>query len=109
MRTRREMGITMASTKGERMSGTRRGFVENPDGSYVTPRRGLDVMDNPLLNKGTAFSREAGAELGLDGLIPSVVETLEEQVRRAYAQYRAQPPDLLKNVYLTALQDRNEV
>src|SRR5258708_35906068 len=102
------MGITMASTNGERRSGTRRGFTENPDGSYVTPRRGLDVLDTPLLNKGTAFSREERAELGLDGLIPPVVETLEGQVHRAYAQYQAQPTDLLKNIYLNALQDRNE-
>ncbi|GAA1019768.1 NAD-dependent malic enzyme [Acrocarpospora pleiomorpha] len=70
---------------------------------------GLAVLDNPLLNKDTAFSHEERAELGLDGLIPPVVETLDEQVARAYGQYLAQPTDLLKNVYLTALQDRNEV
>jgi malate dehydrogenase (oxaloacetate-decarboxylating) len=87
----------------------RRGFAENPDGSYVTPGRGLEVLENPLLNKGTAFSRGERAELGLDGLIPPVVETLEAQVHRAYAQYQAQPTDLLKNIYLNALQDRNEV
>src|ERR1700704_1487850 len=101
--------MAMSSGKHERSKGMRRGFAENPDGSYVTPARGLEVLDNPLLNKGTAFSREERAELGLDGLVPSVVETLEEQVPRAYAQYLAQPTDLLKNVYLTALQDRNEV
>ncbi|MCW2917201.1 MAG: NAD-dependent malic enzyme [Actinomycetia bacterium] len=99
----------MSSTKREQSKGMRRGFAENPDGSYVTPARGLEVLENPLLNKGTAFSRKERAELGLGGLIPPVVETLEGQAHRAYAQYQAQPTDLLKNIYLNALQDRNEV
>ncbi|MFC7587762.1 NAD-dependent malic enzyme [Nonomuraea antimicrobica] len=84
-------------------------FAEQPDGSYVTSLRGQAVLQEPLLNKGTAFSAEERAELGLEGLLPPVVETLEEQARRIYAQYRAQPSDLLKNVYLAALRDRNEV
>jgi malate dehydrogenase (oxaloacetate-decarboxylating) len=69
----------------------------------------LEVLRNPLLNKGSAFTREERAGLGLDGLVPSAVMTIEEQVRRVYRQYRAQPSDLLKNVYLTAVHDRNEV
>ncbi|WP_329430249.1 NAD-dependent malic enzyme [Streptosporangium sp. NBC_01495] len=89
--------------------GTRRGFAENPDGSYATTGRGLEVLDNPLLNKGTAFTPAEREELGLHGLLPAAVETLERQARRAYAQYLAQPDDLRKNIYLTALQDRNEV
>ncbi|MET7331109.1 NAD-dependent malic enzyme [Nonomuraea sp. NPDC005650] len=84
-------------------------FAEQPDGSYVTSLRGQAVLHEPLLNKGTAFSREERAELGLEGLLPPVVESLDEQVRRMYLQYRAQSSDLLKNVYLEALRDRNEV
>ncbi len=84
-------------------------FAESPDGGYVTSEGGLAVLENPLLNKDTAFSHEERVRLGLDGLIPPVVETLDEQEARAYAQYLAQPTDLLKNVFLTALQDRNEV
>ncbi|MEV6859457.1 NAD-dependent malic enzyme [Streptosporangium subroseum] len=99
----------MSSSGNERSKGTRRGFAENPDGSYVTPAGGLEVLENPLLNKGTAFSPRERADLDLDGLIPPVVETLEEQARRAYAQYLEQSTDLLKNVFLLALQDRNEV
>ncbi|SNS18895.1 NAD-dependent malic enzyme [Streptosporangium subroseum] len=99
----------MSSSRNERSKGMRRGFAENPDGSYVTPAGGLEVLENPLLNKGTAFSPQERADLDLDGLIPPVVETLEEQARRAYAQYLEQPTDLLKNVFLLALQDRNEV
>ncbi|MBB6550939.1 NAD-dependent malic enzyme [Nonomuraea rubra] len=84
-------------------------FAEQPDGSYVTSLRGEAVLREPLLNKGTAFSQEERAELGLEGLLPPVIETLEEQAKRMYAQYRAQPTDLLKNVYLAALRDRDEV
>ncbi|MEV1178470.1 NAD-dependent malic enzyme [Nonomuraea sp. NPDC049784] len=84
-------------------------FAEQPDGSYVTSLRGLAVLREPLLNKGTAFSPEERAELGLDGLLPPVVETLDEQVRRMYVQYGRQPTNLLKNVYLEGLRDRNEV
>ncbi|GAA0380858.1 putative NAD-dependent malic enzyme 3 [Acrocarpospora corrugata] len=86
-----------------------RTFAESADGGYVTAEGGLAVLDNPLLNKDTAFTHAERADLGLDGLIPPVVETLDEQAGRAYTQYLAQPTDLLKNVYLTALQDRNEV
>jgi malate dehydrogenase (oxaloacetate-decarboxylating) len=78
-------------------------------GEQVTAVRGENVLRDPLLNKGTAFTAEERASLGLEGLLPWAVTTLEEQVRRAYRQYRAQPTDLLKNVYLTAVHDRNEV
>ncbi|GII32700.1 NAD-dependent malic enzyme [Planotetraspora mira] len=85
-----------------------RSFTET-DGTYITPARGLEVLRDPLLNKGTAFTEEERAELGLEGLVPPAVETLDEQARRAYEQYEAQPDDLRKNIYLTALHDRNEV
>lgn len=85
----------------------RRTFSEE-DGSYTTSLRGLEVLREPMLNKGTAFTAEEREELLLDGLLPPVVESLDEQTRRVYAQYRAQPTDLLKNVYLEGLRDRNE-
>ncbi|RVX40395.1 malate dehydrogenase (oxaloacetate-decarboxylating) [Nonomuraea polychroma] len=68
-----------------------------------------NVLDDPLLNKGTAFTLDERARLGLDGLLPPAVETLDEQAARAYGQFRRQPTDLAKNVFLGALQDRNEV
>ncbi|HXN00395.1 MAG TPA: NAD-dependent malic enzyme [Candidatus Dormibacteraeota bacterium] len=74
-----------------------------------TKLRGQALLREPLLNKGTAFSLEERASLGLNGLLPPQVKTLEEQAVRAYEQYRRQPDDLAKNVYLTALHDRNEV
>ncbi|WP_030742979.1 NAD-dependent malic enzyme [Streptomyces sp. NRRL F-5135] len=79
------------------------------DGSWETTSRGRAVLTDPRLNKGTAFTREERRDLGLTGLIPAQVMTLEQQVTRAYAQYRAKATDLDKNVYLRSLQDRNEV
>lgn len=103
------MGMAKESGRAEQPRSAHRGFTENPGGGYVTTLRGLEILNNSLLNKGTAFSEQERAELGLEGLLPSAVETLDEQARRAYAQYRAQPTGLRKNVYLSALQDRDEV
>jgi len=79
------------------------------DGCYKTKARGMAVLTTPLLNKGTAFTADERRELGLTGLLPPVVSTLEAQVKAAYAQYRRLPDALNKNIYLTALHDRNEV
>ncbi len=76
---------------------------------YRARTRGVRVLDDPRFNKGTGFTSAEREALGLDGLLPSTVTNLEEQVKRAYAHYRAQPSDLLKNLFLTGLQDRNEV
>jgi malate dehydrogenase (oxaloacetate-decarboxylating) len=67
------------------------------------------VLSTPTINRGTAFTMAERRALGLIGLLPTGVSTLEGQLRRAYAQYRAQPNDLRKNVYLANLRDRNEV
>ena len=74
----------------------------------MTPR-GRALLRDPRLNQGTAFTREARAALGLEGLLPPTVLTLEDQVRRSYEQYRAQSTDLAKNNFLSALYDRNRV
>jgi malate dehydrogenase (oxaloacetate-decarboxylating) len=78
-------------------------------GSYETKARGIAVLTTPLLNKGTAFTAEERESLGLIGLLPPVISTLEAQVTCAYAQYQRLPDALGKNIYLTALHDRNEV
>jgi malate dehydrogenase (oxaloacetate-decarboxylating) len=62
-----------------------------------------------MLNRGTAFTVPERRALGLTGLLPSGVSTLDSQLRRVYAQYGRQPDDLAKNVYLGNLRDRNEV
>lgn len=84
-------------------------FTVASNGTLETTLRGAEVLSTPLLNKGVAFTQEEREELGLKGLLPPAVLTLEEQARRAYEQFSSQPDDLLKNVYLTALHDRNEV
>jgi malate dehydrogenase (oxaloacetate-decarboxylating) len=67
------------------------------------------VLSDPRLNKGTAFTDPERAALGLTGLLPSRVLTLDQQAERAYQQCSRQPSALDKNIYLTALHDRNEV
>jgi malate dehydrogenase (oxaloacetate-decarboxylating) len=75
---------------------------------HSTPR-GRDLLRDPRLNRGTAFTVEERNALGLDGLLPVSVQSLEEQSRRAYEQYGRQPDDLARNTFLAALHDRNEV
>ena len=78
-------------------------------GCRETKARGMAVLTTPLLNKGTAFTAEEREALGLTGLLPPVISTLEAQVTCAYTQYQRLPDALSKNIYLTALHDRNEV
>ncbi|HEY4913013.1 MAG TPA: NAD-dependent malic enzyme [Candidatus Dormibacteraeota bacterium] len=92
-----------------RVSPTVGGHVRFLEGRVGTSLRGQDVIHTPLLNKGTAFTLGERTALRLTGLLPPAVKTLEQQAARAYAQYREQPDDLARNVYLTALHDRNEV
>jgi malate dehydrogenase (oxaloacetate-decarboxylating) len=82
---------------------------QNGNGCYETKARGLAVLNSPVLNKGTAFTVEERKALGLTGLLPPDVSTLGTQVRHAYIQYERLPDALSKNIYLTAVHDRNEV
>jgi malate dehydrogenase (oxaloacetate-decarboxylating) len=79
------------------------------DGAWRTTLRGRQVLADPRINKGTAFSESERRALGMTGLIPAAYFTLDDQVARVYAQYQSQPDDLARNVTLTALHDRNEV
>jgi malate dehydrogenase (oxaloacetate-decarboxylating) len=80
------------------------------DGYPVRIRaRGNQVLSTPMINRGTAFTLEEREALGLTGLLPGGVSTIDGQLRRVYAQYLRQPDDLAKNVYLAHLRDRNEV
>lgn len=71
--------------------------------------RGMELLNTPILNKGTAFSDEERTRLGLHGLLPPQVETLDEQVVRAYDAYQRKDDDLERHIYLRQLQDTNEV
>src|SRR6185503_19385906 len=70
--------------------------------------RGDRLKDDPLLNKGTCFTRDEREELGLLGLLPPAVQTPEEQQTRAYANYLRAGDEVRRYLFLAALQDRNE-
>jgi malate dehydrogenase (oxaloacetate-decarboxylating)(NADP+) len=70
--------------------------------------RGVDLLHDPRLNKGTAFTEAERDALGLRGLLPPRVFTQAEQVRRVMESFRAKPDNLERYIYLTSLQDRNE-
>jgi len=67
------------------------------------------VLEDPLLNRGVAFTLAEREALGLTGRLPSGVLTLEQQAGRVWQQVQAQGNDLAKNVYMEQLHDRNEV
>ena len=71
--------------------------------------RGARLLSSPAWNKGTAFSDQERTRLGLHGLLPPYVETLDAQLARAYAAYRAYEKPLNRHIYLRQLQDNNEV
>ena len=72
------------------------------------PRRGTDLLHDPRLNKGTAFTEAERDAFGLRGLLPPRVFTLAEQQQRIIANFRQKASDLEKYIFLTALLDRNE-
>ena len=71
-------------------------------------KQGRQLIEDPLLNRGTAFTEAQRQEYGLQGLLPPHVETLEMQVARAYEAFQGQATDLDKHVFLRQLQDENE-
>src|SRR3954470_22308873 len=68
----------------------------------------MALLRDPLLNKGTAFTAQERDDLGLRGLLPPCVLTMETQVERVLVNLRTLPTDLEKYVALNALHDRNE-
>jgi malate dehydrogenase (oxaloacetate-decarboxylating) len=77
--------------------------------AWRTTLRGRQVLADPRINKGTAFSQAERDDLGITGLIPPAQMTLQQQANRILAQYSRTPTDLGKNVLLTELRDRNQV
>ncbi len=71
--------------------------------------RGRAVLSNPMTNRGTAFTDDEREALGIVGLLPSGVTTLENQTRRVYEQFRRTGTQLGKYLHLAQLRDRNEV
>ena len=85
-------------------------FIAGPLGPQVRiEARGADVLNVPMLNRGTAFTWPERHALRLTGLLPPGVASMEAQVRRVYQQFCVQPGNMAKYAYLSALRDRNEV
>lgn len=81
---------------------------KNPQHPLYIPHSGPSLLETPLLNKGSAFTREERIAFNLTGLLPPRYETIEEQVRRAYMQYSSFETPINKHIYLRAIQDNNE-
>src|SRR6202051_490726 len=94
-------GNTVTEKTATKPQITRSGVLDIP--------RGMDLLNHQLLNKSTAFTVEERGKFGLHGLLPPQIETLEEQVVRAYEAYQRKDDDLERHIYLRALQDTNEV
>jgi len=81
---------------------------KNKSTNFPSFPKGIELLHNPLLNKGTAFTAEERKELQLEGLLPPFIMTQEEQKIKVLASVRVQTTALDKYIYLTSLQDRNE-
>ncbi|PSK60547.1 NAD-dependent malic enzyme, mitochondrial [Elsinoe australis] len=69
---------------------------------------GAAVLQSPYFNKGSAFTEEERKLFGLRGLLPSNVQTLDEQVKRAYAQYSSRTSNIAKNTFMSSLFEQNQ-
>jgi len=76
--------------------------------SLKITKQGQDVIHNPILNKGTAFTKEERSELGLEGLLPPHISTMDEQLLRIKEGYDSRTNNVGKYVFIRSLQDRNE-
>ncbi|MFT8393993.1 MAG: malolactic enzyme [Liquorilactobacillus ghanensis] len=71
--------------------------------------KGLAIINNPFKNKGTAFTKKERAELGLDGLLPPYVQTIDQQVDQTYAQFATKSSNLEKRLFLMEIFNENRV
>ena len=72
------------------------------------PQKGVELLHNPILNKGTAFTPKEREALGLEGLLPPHILTQDEQKIKVLSTFREKENNLEKYIYLLSLQDRNE-
>lgn len=79
----------------------------NPHPLYI-PYAGYTLLELPLLNKGSAFTQDERSYFNLHGLLPHVIETIEEQSQRSYQQFTAFNDAINKHIYLRNIQDTNE-
>ena len=79
-----------------------------PRHNRALPGKGVEWLHNPVFNKGTAFTGAERDALGLRGLLPPHVQTMDEQVQRVMSNYRNKTSDIERYIQLVGLQDRNE-
>jgi malate dehydrogenase (oxaloacetate-decarboxylating) len=82
--------------------------MKNDKRPLYIPFAGSALLSTPLLNKGSAFSADERSFFNLEGLLPEATETIEEQVERAYQQYKSFENSMDKHIYLRNIQDTNE-
>ena len=89
-----------------------RSYERGPDSAGTqrvrVPYRGQDLLKHPMYNRSTAFTRDERGALGLEGLLPHAVSSMDQQARRAYRNIARKTDPLEKYIGLAALQDRNE-
>lgn len=77
--------------------------------SATTPLTGRALLKDPVRNKGTAFTRQQRHDLGLEGLLPHAVESVDRQLERVRIEYDTKRTDLGRRVFLRQLQDSSRV
>jgi malate dehydrogenase (oxaloacetate-decarboxylating)(NADP+) len=83
-------------------------MLQNETPRPVEPPHGLDLLSDPVLNKGTAFTADERKRFAIEGLLPPSMETLDRQVERVMGHLERKPTDLERYIYLIGLSDRNE-
>lgn len=78
-------------------------------GPLKCPLQGTPLLASSHFNKGSAFPKDERAAFKLTGLLPPNIQTLEEQVERAYQQYGSRENDLAKNTFMASMKAQNEV
>lgn len=79
------------------------------DDRCLTFLQGHALLHDSYFNKGSAFPSQERHDFGLHGLLPPNIQTLDEQVERAYEQYSSRPDDLAKNTFMASMKAQNEV
>jgi malate dehydrogenase (oxaloacetate-decarboxylating)(NADP+) len=106
---RGEVAKLLESLEGGRGAAKTGNIVDSTAVGSLQPKfpTGIQLLRDPALNKGTAFTEEERASLGLLGLLPPRVHTMEEQLARVLRNVRRKPTDLDRYIFLVNLQDRN--
>lgn len=110
--SKQSLGLSQVRVFSANHSHDSKGHSAHPTVKYHKPlktkRYGLEILHDPLWNKSLAFDVHERDRLGLRGLLPSVVRTLEGQVERTIGHIRRLPDNVSKNIYLQELHNRNE-